>query len=293
MFKRDLEFYSIETAGIDFCSILRDINNKSNKSSKEGGRVLEVGTFDISLMEFNEDNDFCEGIIVRSDKEDLPLIGNIFTKVLRILGLKKDEGLIDMTYFCYIKKLNILCLLPARKGVKWGTFKYYIQSIHVIKNNFEIYPLLTKNAIKKYKKMGSITFVDAILHIGNNSQPSSNKIQDTPLLELIQEAKNANAGRLKLEIFNEKHKGGLEITPIKQFVEILRKVGVLYDAESIRIKGSTSSEESDVVIDLIKDRYKLKIDLGDRSRYLNFDECSKNVHKAINDNLEDIKELIE
>ena len=162
-----------------------------------------------------------DGIIARSDKEDLPLIGNIYTNILRILGLKKNEGLIDMTYFCYIKKLKIICLLPARKGVKWGTFKYYIQNIHAIKNNFDLYPLLTKKAFEKFEKMKSITLIDAILDIGNNAQPSSEEIQNSSLDKLIREVKNSNAGRLKLEIFNEKKKGGVKSNPYKKIYKCI------------------------------------------------------------------------
>ena len=70
------------------------------------------------------------------------------------------------------------------------------------------------------------------------------------------------------------------------------EIGIIYDAKSIKIKGSPSPEESDEIIDLIKERYLLKILLGKSSRYLNLKECKKKVHSAINDNFEEIAGLI-
>lgn len=294
MFSRYLEFYSLDTEGIDFCTILKDIHKKPNKDSKDGGRILKLGSHgEISLIEFKEDNDFCDGLIARSQKEDLPIVGNLFTRFFHLIGLGKDDGIIDMTYFCYIKKLNVLCLLPAKKGVKWGTFKFYIQTLHQLKDNFEIYPLLTKRAFEKYNHMGSITLVDAILDIGNNAQPTSKIFQETSLGELIKEAKNSNATRLKLEIYNEKKQGGLVLNSTKKFIDVLKKLGVLYEAESLKVKGSPSADKNDEIIDLIKDKYKLPIQLGSSSRSIKFDECLKKVHESINGNFEEIEELVQ
>ena len=292
-FNRDLEFYSLETKGVDFCDIMKEINQKKNVSSKNGGRVLEEGSFDISLLNFKDGNDFCEGIVARSNKDDLPLVGNLLSNILRIIGLKKNEGIIDMTYFCYIKNLKILCLLPARKGVKWGTFKHYIQNVHVIKENFDMYILFTKKVMEIYKKMGSITLIDAVIDIGNNSTPGSEDIKGSPLKPIITNAKNSNASRIRLEIFNEKRSGGLKIIPIKKIVDYLRELGVLYDSKSIRVKGSASPAEKDIIIDLIKNRYKLTIELGNNSRHLVFKECCDKVHDLINNKLDEIGELVE
>ena len=50
----------------------------------------------------------------------------------------------------------------------------------------------------------------------------------------------ADAERKQVVIFNEKREGGLSVKPIKEFISVLRKLGVLYDAESIKVKGSPS-----------------------------------------------------
>jgi hypothetical protein len=197
------------------------------------------------------------------------------------------------TDFCNIKKLKLLCLLPARKGVKWGMFRYYIQKVHAIKQNFEIYPLFTKKVMEIYKKMGSVTLINAEIDIGNNHQPTSQPIKDSPLKDLISSVKNASASRLKVEIYNEKSEGGLKVGPIKSFVKSLIDLGLFYKPKSILVKGSGSPEERDLTIDLIKDKYTLDVELGGGSRYLVFDECCIKVHKIIKDNLNEIKELIE
>lgn len=290
-FKRDLEFYSLETQSIDFCEIIREINKMKNKSLKDGGKILESSSFDIGLFEFKEDSFLCEGLIARSNRDDLPLAGNLYTRIIRFLTLNKKDGLIDMTYFCYIKDLKILCLLPARKGVKWGTFKEYIRRIHPIKTNFDMFPLFNKKTMEIYNKMGSITLINAEINIGNNSSPDSVAVKNSPLKPLIANVKNSNASRINLEVFNEKRKGGLKLS-IKKLVGYLIDLGILYDSESIKIKGSLTPDENDIVIDLIKNRYKLQVNLGDNSRYLIFKECSKKVRKIIDTNLDEIKGLL-
>lgn len=292
-FKRDLELYSLETRGLDFCDIIEEINQKKNINCKKGGKVLEEGSFDTSLLDFKNSENFCEGIIARSNKDDLPLAGNLYTRILRFLNLHKNDGLIDMTYFCYIKNLKILCLLPARKGVKWGTFKHYIQSVHPIKENFNIYPLFTKKIMEIYNRMGSITLINAEIGIGNNSAPDSQSIRNSPLKSIIRSVKSSNASRIKLEIFNEKNSGGLKIRPIKKFIDYLIELGILYDSKSIKIKGSTSPKEKDIIIDLIKNKYKLSVDLGNNSRHLVFSECCSKIQKLIINKWDDIKELVE
>ena len=292
MFDREIEFFRLETNGIDFREILKEIDQKKNVSLKEGGKVLEEGAFEVSLLKFKDGNDYCDGLVARSNKDDLPLAGNFYTKVIRFLNLKKDEGLIDMTYFCYIRNLTNFCLLPARKEAKWGTFKSYIQSVHLMKNKFDLHPLFNKKIMEIYKKMGAITSIDTEINIGNNSSPSSKDIKNTPLKDLIESAENANASRIKVEVYKEKREGGLKIGPIKRLVEFCMDLGILYRAESIKVRGSESAEESDLIIDLIKDKFKLPVKLGSNSRYLNFKECCKIAHDAINRHWNEIEELI-
>lgn len=292
-FSRDLEFYNMADLTTDLSQILREIDQKRNKSSKDGGKVLEVGTFDISLLKFGETKSFCDGIVARSNKEDLPLIGNFYRNILRILRIGRDEGIIDMTYFYYIKQLKILCLLPARKGVKWGTFKYYIQNVHSIGENFEMYPLFSRRIMEKFKRMGSITLIDAEIHIGNNSNSSSNETIRSPLNTILKAVKGAGGSRIKLEIYNQKREGGLKINPIKKIVDFLINLGILYNTESIKVRGSSTPEERDIIIDLIKNRYKLNINIGENSRHLIFEECRNKVNNTINGNLEEISKLVE
>ena len=146
--------------------------------------------------------------------------------------------------------------------------------------------------MKIYNKMGSITLIDATIGIGNNSPPDAEEIENSPLKDVLTNAKNSDASRIKIEIFNEKKSGGLKVSPIKSFVNSLKELGILYKSESIRVKGSLNSDESDVVIDLIKNKYKLEVELGDNSRYLIFKECSKKVQSIINSKMKEIRGLI-
>jgi len=59
------------------------------------------------------------------------------------------------------------------------------------------------------------------------------------------------------------------------------------------IRNIIKKAKKDIIIDLIKNRYKLTIELGNNSRHLVFKECCDKVHDLINNKLDEIGELVE
>lgn len=291
-FTRDLNFFTVNPAGTDFPKVMAEIHALPDNDSP-AGKILSGDGYSIALTELGNTADSCEGIIVRLRTSDLPYKGNLVTHVFKELGLANGEGLAEMTFFYYYKPLKILCLLPAKSGVKWGTFQWYINEKSNEGKEMRLDILLSVDAVKVFRSWKSITSVMAEVKIGSDSRPDSTAVQKLPLGIVLDETKKIGAARIKLELYNPKREGGLVANLAKQLGEALRRLGGQVEPEHILIKGSQSAEISDSTIDLISQRFKLPVTMGQsKDQYLDFDECKRVVKKKVQDNEDTLKESL-
>ncbi|MBT3262707.1 hypothetical protein HN681_04935 [archaeon] len=291
-FKRRLEFYEINPLDFDFERIFQEIFSKSLEPIDSDGRILNLGSSSIAITQLENSDDYVEGIIMRVTTDDIPLKGSLLRNDFNPIDLAIDEGIADMTYFCYIKELRILCLLPARNGVKWVTTAHYIQMVHDDCKEFGIHPLINPDTQRILNTWRSITSIEGVIKIGNNSRPRSSQTSQLPLSIALDETQRTQATRLKLELYNPKRKGGLIARSIRSLSQTLQRLGGVCETEHINVKGSPSPEVADTMIDLISQKYSLDITLGRGGRYLEFIECQTQINEKITENYEQIKSLI-
>ncbi len=291
-FSRDLDFYTIIPSEIDFPKVMAAIHALQDNDSSTG-KILTGGGYSIALTELVNSADSCEGIIVRLRTSDLPLKGNLVTHDFKELGLAKGEGLAEMTFFFYYKPLKILCLLPAKNGVKCGTFAWYINEKSDIDDDINLEMLLSVDALKVFRSWKSITSVLAEVKIGSDSGPDSTAVKTLPLGIVLDETKRVGAARIKVELYNPKRKRGLVVKVAKQIGDAFRSLGGHLEPEHIKVKGSQGAEYADSMIDLISQRFRLPVRLGkSKDQYLEFDECRSIVRKKIIDNQNTLKESL-
>jgi len=296
-FKRDLEFYDIQPEDFRLDEALSNINKMPSDSSPTGSVLVGDGMAITIGKNFENTNEHCCGIISRYRMDDLPGYGSPQQRSISQLKLSKNEGIADTTYFHYDKSLKILCLLPGKTGVKWGTFSWYVHEKGNPPQDFSLLPLITADAMKIFQSWGSLTSVALDVKVGNATRASSQTVQNLPVGAMLTGARqNLNVSTVKIELLSKKRNGGFPLTKGKQLVTALKSIaGIAPGAEikSLRVKGSAEAETHDNVIDLVKQRYKVTLELDGSNRILNFDECKKTVRKAIDDCRRDLKELIE
>ncbi len=290
-FTRNLDFFTIEGEP-DFPTII-DTINKLPRDDSTDGRILTGEGYAIALTDFKNTSDSCEGIIVRLRTNDLPVKGDLFRNVFSDIPLGANEGLAEMTFFFYSKYLNVLCLLSAKNGVKYGTFMHYITEKGPENNRFLLNLLLSIDALQIFRKFRSITSIKAQIKISNDSSPASEEVKKLPLGIALDETKRSGAARLIVELYNKKRNGGLAVATAKKVGDAFRKLAGYAEVEHLVVKGSESPEFSDHIIDLISQRFKLPVSLGESGgRHLNFQECQVAVRKKINANEDLIKQLL-
>jgi len=289
-FSRDLDFFTIYPLDLDFPKVISTINNLPDNDSTTG-KILSGDGYSIALTEFDDTADSCEGMIVRLRTSDLPYKGNLVTHDFKELGLGVGEGLAEMTFFFYYKPLKVLCILPAKSGVKWGTFVWYINEKSDIDDEIEFEMLLSVDALKIFRSWRSITSVSAEVKIGSDSNPNSNAIKNLPLGIALDKTKRTGAARIKVELYNPKRKGGLISNVAKQIGDTFRKLSGNVETEHIKVKGSKGADFADNTIDLISQRFRLPIRLGkSKDKYLEFEECKRLIRKKVIENEDTLKE---
>ncbi len=297
VFKRELEFYEIQPEDFQLDNALSNIHRMPSNISTTGSVLVGDGMKITIGQNFENTNEYCCGIIGRYRMDDLPGYGNPQQRSIRQLSLNRDEGIVDTTYFHYDKNLRLLCLLPGKTGVKWGTFTWYVQEKGNAPQNFSLLPLITQNAMKIFQSWKSLTSVAIDVKVGNATRSSSQDVQNLPVGAMLRGAKQTlNAATVKLELLNKKRSGGLIIEKGKQLVNALKSITGIApgaDIKSLKVKGSTDAQTHDNVIDLIKQRYKVTIELEGSNRILDFSECKKTVRRAIEDRRRDLRALIE
>jgi hypothetical protein len=205
---------------------------------------------------------------------------------------------VDTTYFHYDKSLKILCLLSGRYGTKWGVFSWYLEEKGSnMPKDFALLPLLGKDAMAKFKKWGILTSLSANFKLGNNIRVNSGQVQQLSVADMLKGSKQKlNAGTVEVKFKNSRRKGGLILEAGRKITEMLKNISQLVNGaeiESLKVSGSVNAETKDIIIDLLKQRYKLNIKLEGSDRVLDFDECKKMVNKAIDENRKELGELIE
>jgi len=291
-FTRRLEFYELPSS-FNFPSIINKVHLKPlNKLHNAGGRILKYTNTSIALVKFDDDIDYIEGLLVRVTSDDVPMKASLLRNHFEKIILKSDEGIADMTYFIFIKSIKVLCLLPAKNGVKWGTFVNYVNEIAEI-NDFELFPLINKDANKTLNSWKHITSILAEIKIGNNSRPTSKATQQLPLGLALDETKRMNTARIKLELYNPKRKGGLVANLVKQLSKTISSLSGELEVKHLTIKGSNDSDSQDAIIDLISQRFMISVNLGSAGRSLDYDECSSAVKTVIQNQITAIGELID
>lgn len=232
-------------------------------------------------------------MIVRLRTSDLPYKGNLVTHDFKELGLATGEGLAEMTFFFYYKPIKVLCILPSKSGVKWGTFVWYINEKSNIEEDIEFEMLLSVDALKIFRSWKNITSVFAEVKIGSDSKPESTAIKNLPLGIALDKTKRVGAAKIKVEIYNPKRKGGLISDVAKQIGDTFRKLSGNVEAEHIKVRGSKGAEFADSTIDLISQRFRLPIRLGkSKDQYLEFEECRRLIRKKVIENEDTLKENI-
>ncbi len=289
-FKRDLQFYKIEPNEIDFTKLVSTIFSLP-RTVGAGGQILTYSDFSIALTEFKDSTRFSDGLIVRLRTDDIPVKGSLSKNVFTAITLAADEGLAEMTYFIFDKNLRVLCLLPAKNGVKWGTFTSYIKE----KSNtteFDLLPLLSEDAMAIFNSFNSITSIETDIRIGNGSSPNSKAVQEMPLNMALDKDSIAGAVKINVGIYAPKSEGGLKIKAAKVIARAYKMLSGVGEAESLVVKGSKGPEFTDQLVDLISQRYLIQIQLRrNRGRNLDFAECRKEVQKKILENEEIISKL--
>ena len=291
-FIRKLEFYEINPLNFEFERIFQEIFRKPLESIESNGRILNLGTSSIAITQLENDDDYITGFIMRVTTDDIPLKGSLLRNNFNPIILENDEGLADMTFFSYIRNLGIICLLPARNGVKWGTFTQYIQRVHEDCEHFEINPLINPDTLRILNTWRSVTSIEGVVKIGNNTRPTSSQTTQLPLSIAIDETQRMEATRLKLELYNPKRKGGLLASAVRTMSQAIQRLGGVCEAEHINIKGSPSPEFADTIIDIISQKYTLTVTLGRGGRYLDFAECRTQVNEKLIENQEQINSLV-
>lgn len=291
-FTRNLEFYELSTDDIDFPAILNEINEKEPVGIDDDGKIVNTGTFQMAITNFVNDEEYAEGIITRVTNNDIPMKGSLARNVFDEIELAIDEGIADMTFFCYIKELSIICLLPASNGVKWGTFTYYLNRVHDACENLDLLPLLNPETVAILQNWRSITSVEAEVGIGNNIRPNAQQVGEMPLGLALDEVRRMQSTRLKLELYNPKRDGGLAPQAVRRISTAISRMGGVWEPKHINVKGSPTPEVKDTIIDLISQKYKLQVTLGNSRRHLVLAECQTNVHGVIEDNYEQIETLV-
>lgn len=290
-FKRNLELFTIVPEDVDFPAILRSINGLPRNATPQG-RIQEGEGFAIALKDYTETPDSCEGIIVRLRTDDIPVKGNLISNLFQQIPLHQNEGLAEMTFFFYWKKYKVLCLLPAKNGVKWGTFSYYIQQKSGLRD-FNLNMLLSADAARIYRSFRSITSILAEVRIANDSGPSSRQVASLPLGIAADTARRAGVTRLKVELYNPKKKGGLVANAARIIGDAFKNLSGATEPEHIIVKGSTDPNISDQVVDLISQKFSLPIILGNSGgRSLDFNECRNLVRQKILEREQTIKDLL-
>lgn len=287
-FKRELSFFTVDAAGQDLSQLLRNIYGMSRNSS---GKILVTDECLVSLTHFDEDAHHCAGIITRLRTQDIPVKANLHIDQFSDLILAENEGIAEMTFFYYIKSLRIICLLPAKNGVKCGLFSWYIQEKGNIPN-FQLNPLLSGEAMRVFNSWRNISSIMVDFRLGNDSNPQSRTIQGLPVGALLRGAKAFQTSRVKVELCNSRSKGGLIPRIIREIGTSLLGVNEAH-VEHIAIKGSRGAEYGDSIIDLISQRYRLLLVLGTSGgRRLDFEECHELVGAKIQEHETSLRELV-
>jgi len=284
-FKRNLEFYKIITSGLDFPQIIRDIYSRDPIPCPRG-KILGQEEYSIALNYFIEDDDFCQGLITKLRTEDLPKIGDFTSNTFSPLTLNPNQGVAEETFFCYYKRLGILCLLSAKNGVKWGTFSNYIRVAGNIEA-FELGFILARDAFAKFRAWNHISSVMTEFKVVNGA---SRRLRGRGVHDLLSHGLAMDSGNIVVIYKKHKRKGGLLANLAKRFSEIASTIPDL-EPKSICIKGSIDNVHADSVIDLISQRYYLPITLRGRGRYLDFEECSSLVQNKLIENRELLRDL--
>lgn len=291
-FIRKLQFFEIDPEGFNFGRFVNRVFQRNLTKIEEGGRIMSLGNDSVAITELDSDDNYIEGMIVRVQKEDIPYKGSLLRNAFEQIHLLRDEGIADMTYFCYVRSIGVLCLLPAKNGVKWGTFTSYFQEF-LDDEEFDLLPLINPDTRSVLNSWNSITYIQSEIKIGNNSRTNSGQTQQLPLGIAMDEARRYNPARLKLELFNYKRKGGLIASTVKQLSRALQRLSGDCEVEHINIKGSPDAETNDSIIDLIEQKFELTVTLGSGGRFLDYTEARTNVQEKIEANINQIRGMIE
>ncbi len=291
-FLRKLEFYEIEPANFNFPTEINAVFRKRLVEHTSKGRILSWGNTSMALTKLEDTTNYLEGLFVRVTTDDIPLKGSLLRNDFQAIPLGVDEGIADMTYFVYIKNLRILCLLPAKNGVKWGSITHYIKTLSG-NNDFELLPLLNPNAQAIFNSWRSYTSIEAEIKIGNNIRPTSRNTQALPLNIALDETLRIGSTRLKIELYNPKRKGGLVAQAVRSLGRVIQRLGGECEAKHLKVKGSPDAETGDSIIDIISQKYQIEVRLGRGGRYLDYVECSEVVRQSITRNEQQIRGLID
>ncbi len=290
-FKRDLSFFTVDPENVNLDEVLSNIN-KLPRNNEKDGIIMGGNGYSIALSEFEENEDSCKGVVVRLRTQDIPVKGNLELNDYKLIELGTNEGLAEMTYFHYIKSLKVLCLLPAKNGVKWGTFTQYLQKKG--DKDIELSVLLAPDALKLFRSFRTVTSVSAQVGVSHDKSSNSKAVKELPTGVVLDKDNLAGATRVVIKLYNPKRKGGLLAKVARTISEELRKLSGNANIQKLLVKGSQSPDIADQTIDLISQRYKISIYLkADGGRHLSFDECKEVVGKKIEENFEILESLVE
>lgn len=292
-FSRNLEFFRVvgEKTTLE-AALAKTHQARSTNFENNGILQLQDPAATIYLLKFDSTTNYCEGMLVKQRTQDVPKKGNYAQNLVEDFPLEPKTGFAEMSYFVYLPELKVLALLAGKNAVKSGLLSRYIQEVAGF-SDFELEIMLNKDVQQKLGRLQNITKLQWKVKVGIGFPAHSPLIQARSVRQMLEPEEHPTI-TLTHEFANPKRSGGLSALKIKERIaELLRFRNSNPNAElkSLVVKGSESIDQDEALMDLIADKFRLKVSL-ESCNTLSYAECQRKVRGIVLDQHQNLRELI-
>lgn len=216
----------------------------------------------VRLEEYDEDEEFCSGNIVRIRMDGFPQKINIHRGGMEGLGLNEDDGLGEETAFLFHKPTQTLLLQYNRFGVTATQFETYFPAVLNKRALVNLTTIITNEAYQSFEKkhFRSKKLEIAVAPLRNSTLFEDSG--DSTAKAIKRQAELLGAPQLNLIVsVGHEHKRGLNRENLSHFINTLLSIrSADQDSVSVlRILGANDIDEDlhskrNVLIDFITDR---------------------------------------